>query len=88
VKLLSGQLVGDSVSLRCYHNGEEREEDSMTIGERIKFLRAERGWTRRTLSSLTGFTEKAIADWEGGKYAPSERGIRALEKAFGERLRK
>ena len=60
----------------------------MTIGERIKSLRTERGWTRRTLSSLTGFTEKAISDWEGGKYSPSERGIRALEKAFGEQLRK
>jgi len=60
----------------------------MSIGERIKTLRAEREWTRRTLSSLTGFTEQAIVDWEKGKYVPSERGIRALEKAFGERLRK
>ena len=68
-------------------NIEIKEAASMTIGERIKSLRTERGWTRRTLSSLTGFTEKAISDWEGGKYVPSERGIRALEKAFGEQLR-
>ena len=60
----------------------------MSIGERIKSLRTERGWTRRVLSHMTGFTEKAIADWEGGKYSPSERGLRALEKAFGEQLRK
>ena len=62
--------------------------DSMSIGERIKALRYERNWTQRILSDLTGFTEKAIADWEKGRYVPSERGIRALEKAFGEQLRK
>jgi len=60
----------------------------MTIGERIKFLRTKRGWPRRTLSILINFSEQAIVDWEGGKYVPSERGIRALEKAFGEQLRK
>ena len=59
-----------------------------TIGERIKEARLSRGWTRRVLAIKCGFTEASIYGWEGGKYSPSERGIRALEKAFGEQLRK
>jgi len=60
----------------------------MTIGERIKAKRLERGWPRRTLALMTGFTEQTVLNWEKGVYKPSERAIRALEKAFGERLRK
>ena len=67
----------------------------MTIGDRIKALRLEREWTRKKLAFETrsemrplGFSEQAIADWENGLYKPSERGIRALERAFGMKLRK
>jgi len=67
----------------------------MTIGDRIKALRLEREWTRRKLAFETrsevlplGFSEHAIQDWENDKYKPSERGIRALERAFGTKLRK
>ena len=60
----------------------------MTIGERIKAKRLERGWPRRTLALMTGFTEQTVLNWERGRYKPSERAIRALEKAFGEKLRK
>ena len=60
----------------------------MTIGDRIKEYRLVRGWTRRQLSNRTGFTDNSIFAWERNDYKPSERGIRALEKAFGQQLRK
>ena len=66
------------------------------IGKRIRTLRLKRGWTLRTLaiktgdpaSGLMGYTENTIGDVERGKYPPSERVLRAIEKAFGEKLRR
>lgn len=67
----------------------------MTIGERIKYLRMEKGWTLRRLGyemrnedRPMGYSSQAILDWEKGAYAPSERAIRSLEKALGTKLRK
>ena len=60
----------------------------MTIGERIAAFRKERRWTQRTLALLTGYTGKTVIAWEKGMHKPSERAIRALEKAFGQQLRK
>jgi DNA-binding XRE family transcriptional regulator len=37
---------------------------------------------------MTGFSEQTVINWEKGTYKPSEHGIRALEKAFGQQLRK
>ena len=59
-----------------------------TIGEKIKEARISRGWTRRILARKCGFTEASIYGWEKDAYKPSERGIRALERAFSEQLRK
>ena len=59
----------------------------MTIGERITNLRHKKGWTRRVLAMMTGYTEQTIIAWETDKNKPSERAIRALEKAFGQKLR-
>jgi len=61
---------------------------AITIGERIKELRYEKGWTRRKLAELSGFTETSVFSWERGAYKPSERAIRALEKALAQKLRK
>jgi DNA-binding XRE family transcriptional regulator len=58
----------------------------MTIGQRIKELRLERKWPRRTVALMTGFSEQTIINWEKGTYKPSKRGIRALEKAFRQQL--
>jgi len=60
----------------------------MTTGERITALRKARKWPRRTVALMTGYTEQTVINWEKGVYKPSERAIRALEKAFGQRLRK
>jgi len=40
------------------------------------------------VEQLAGLDVSAIQDWENDKYKPSERGIRALERAFGTKLRK
>jgi len=58
------------------------------LGKKIKDLRYGKGWTRRQLADETGFTESAIYAIERGAWSPSDRFIRALEKAFGEQLRK
>ena len=60
----------------------------MTIGERITALRKARKWSRRTVALMTGYTEQAVYCWETGKYSPSKKAIRTLEKALGERLQK
>ena len=65
------------------------------IGVRIRALRQKRGWTLRTLaiktgdpaSGLQGYTENTIGKIERGVYLPSERVLRAIKKAFGEKLR-
>jgi len=62
--------------------------DSMTINERITALRKERKWPRITVARLVGVSEQSIINWERGEYRPSERSIRALERAFGTKLRK
>ena len=66
--------------------------DFQTIGEKIKAERDKRGWTRKTLAAKTlyteHYTEAAIGNWENDKNKPSESAIRALEKAFGTKLRK
>lgn len=60
----------------------------MTMGERITKLRQERKWPRRTVAVLTGYSEQTVKNWENDVHKPSERAIRALEKAFGQQLRK
>jgi len=60
----------------------------MTIGQRIRETREGLKWPRRTLALKSGYTEGSIYDWERGACKPSERAIRALEVAFGKKLRK
>lgn len=58
-----------------------------TTGQRIRAARKMKGWTIRALAIKTGYTENTIGEVERGAWAPSERLIRAIEKAFGEKLR-
>ena len=59
-----------------------------TIGEKIYRHRMARKWPRRKLAEKIAYTEASVFRWERGDYKPSERAIRALEKAFGEKLRR
>jgi DNA-binding transcriptional regulator YiaG len=48
-------------------------------GERVAELRQKLGLSRKTFSRLTGFSERAIANWEsGGK--PDEPGLRRIRE--------
>lgn len=65
-----------------------------TIGERIKQEREKRSWSRRTLALKTksairpqGYTEQSIINWEKDLAKPTEKAIRALEKALSVKLR-
>jgi len=55
----------------------------MTIAERIRKLRKERGLTLDELSVRTGVNKASISSFENGKYAPSSEAIISLSKEFG-----
>lgn len=59
-----------------------------TIGQRIRAARKMKGWTIRKLAIKADYTEVTISNVELGKYLPSERLLRAIEKALNEKLRK
>ena len=65
-----------------------------TIGKRIKEMRKRHHWTQRVLAlkladvAPPGFAITTIGNWEQDRNKPSERAIWALERAFGEQLRK
>jgi DNA-binding transcriptional regulator YiaG len=60
-----------------------RAEQALSVGA----IRGRLGVSRKLFSRLTGFSERAIADWEGGK-AVSEPGLRRIKELerFRERL--
>jgi len=57
-----------------------------TIGNTIKALRIERGWTRRYLAERTGFIEGTIYRWENNLNHPSRLAIHVLEQVFGKEI--
>ena len=66
-----------------------------TIGDKIKAARKARSWTQAELSwelvrvaPPKGFSITTVGNWEQDRNKPSERAIWALERAFGEQLRK
>ena len=54
----------------------------MTIGEKIKALRKERGWTQKALALISGIAEITIRNYEAGKYKPKLDKLEMLSKAF------
>lgn len=54
----------------------------MTLGERIKDLRIEKGLTQTQLASLIGVSQKAIDYWERNVNEPKASYIIALVKCF------
>lgn len=59
----------------------------ITIGQRIRAARKMKGWTIRVLAIKAKYTENTIGSVERGEYIPTERLIRTIEKALGEKLR-
>jgi len=56
----------------------------MTIGQRIKRLRTQRGWTLRELSARSGVSNPFICQVENGRGIGTER-LMMLAKALGVR---
>ena len=55
-----------------------------TLGERIKFLRLENGWSQDELSRLSGVSQASISRVERGELVePSWIAVAGIENAFG-----
>jgi transcriptional regulator with XRE-family HTH domain len=52
------------------------------IGEKLRKLRKERGWTQKTLEEKTGVAQRNISSYESGKLQPSARTLRKFADAF------
>lgn len=58
-------------------------QDPEMLPARLRRLRRERGFSRETLSKLTGFSKPSLWAWEVGKTMPRRRSLLALAEAFG-----
>ncbi len=54
----------------------------MTIGQKIKQLRKQRGLTQAGLGQKMFYGHQTVGDWERGRFEPSLRAARALCKFF------
>lgn len=55
----------------------------MKIGERIRFLRQDRGWTQTDLGKRIGVLQKQISAYERGVHIPSTEVLIKLGHTFG-----
>jgi len=53
------------------------------IGDKLRTLRKERGWTQKELEERTGVAQRNISSYEAGKLKPSARTLRRFADAFG-----
>jgi len=60
----------------------------MKLGDRIREARRAKGWTIAKLSKQTSYTEHSIGEVERNLWIPSDRFLRAIEKALKTKLRK
>lgn len=56
---------------------------SMTVTNRVKVLRSDRGWTQEQLASAVGVSRQSINSIERDRYVPSLPLAMLLAKAFG-----
>ena len=52
------------------------------IGDKLKTLRKEHGWTQQELEKLTGIAQRNISSYESGKLKPSGRTLKKFAEAF------
>lgn len=55
----------------------------MTIGERIKEVRKQKGYTQQRFADVLGLKQNTIATYEMGKTVPSDRTIADICEKFG-----
>ena len=58
----------------------------MTIGDKIRAARIEKGWTMRKLSKATGYTEAWLGEIERDRRTASARMLATVERALGVKL--
>jgi transcriptional regulator with XRE-family HTH domain len=54
-----------------------------SIGERIRLLRLEKGWTQEVLADLLGVSRLAVARWETGERKPRKKYLDKLAEVLG-----
>jgi len=56
----------------------------MTIGDRIRSAREEKGWTQQQLADKMGYkSNMSIWQYENDKYKPNSRTLMAFERVLG-----
>lgn len=55
----------------------------MTIGEKIKAARKQKGWTQSRLAEEVGVSPEAVSKWERGAYLPEEYNEERLNELLG-----
>lgn len=60
--------------------------ERIRIGERIKYLREEAGYTQQQLGEKTGLKRENIARIESGKYSTGQDILSKVAAALGKRL--
>ncbi len=54
-----------------------------TVGQRVRRLRLERGWSQHRLSAESGLHHSAVSRIESGENNPTARSVRDLARALG-----
>ena len=54
----------------------------MTIGQKIQFLRRQRGWSQEKLADQLSVSRQALSKWELGTSVPDTVNLRKLSKLF------
>ena len=57
------------------------------LGERVRNLREERGWSQKELAKRTGMSQPAVARFEAGGTTPTLAVLDRMARAFDMRLR-
>lgn len=78
-KGLAGKCIAVPVADPAHRAAERRR----ALGEQIRRLRTDRGWTQERLAHETGFDRKSVNRVEKGAYSPSLDRIGVLADALG-----
>ena len=84
----SGDMLAPESSLYIYGNMRYSQIASLlymkiTISNRVKALRSDRGWTQEQLASAVGVSRQSINSIERDRYVPSLPLAMLLAEAFG-----
>ena len=66
-----------------YNEGRGKGADRMTMGEKIRQLRREKGLTQDALAEALEISRQAVAKWESGQSAPSTENLLKLAGLLG-----